>query len=350
MTTRSPSGGTHFEREIREQPVVIAGFLNRGLPAVSRVARALRCRDVRYVLVAARGSSDNAARYAQYLFGERMRLPVALAAPSLESLYGARAVPHEIGGLVIGISQSGRSPDIVSVLAAARANGAPTLAITNDVKSPLAVAAEFTIPLLAGLERSVAATKTYTGSLAALASLVTELRDDERDRAALRMVPTALSLALDSAFTNVPLVDYLAPASHVLSVGRGYNYATAMEIALKLRELTSTIAEGFSSADLMHGPIAAITPDTRVILVAAPGPTLSSIQETAAALKRRGAHTITIGGQTTGADLILPDDVPEWLSPIVSVIPGQVLALRWAELREQPIDEPGLLTKITETL
>ena len=98
MTTRSPSGGTHFEREIREQPVVIARFLSRGLPAVSRIARALRCRDVRYVLVAARGSSDNAARYAQYLFGERMRLPVALAAPSLESLYGARAVPHESGG------------------------------------------------------------------------------------------------------------------------------------------------------------------------------------------------------------------------------------------------------------
>ena len=136
----------------------------------------------------------------------------------------------------------------------------------------------------------------------------------------------------------------------MLTVGRGYNYATAMEIALKLRELTSTVAEGFSSADLMHGPIAAITPDTRVIIVAAPGPTLSSIQETAAALERRGARTITIGGQTAGADLILPDDVPEWLSPIVSVIPGQVLALRWAGLREQPIDEPGLLTKITETL
>lgn len=350
MTTGSQDAGTHLEREIREQADGIARFLRDGLAEVSQVARALRGRGVRYVLVAARGTSDNAARYAQYLFGERMHLPVALAAPSLESLYGADAVPHESGGLVIGISQSGRSPDVVSVVAAASAAGAPTLAITNEPDSPLAGAAEFTIPLLAGPERSVAATKTYTASLAALASLVTELRHDERDRTALRGVPAALGLALASAFARISRLDDLAGGTHVLTVGRGYNYATAMEIALKIRELTATVAEGFSSADLMHGPIAAITSGTPAVIVATPGPTLASIQETAGALERRGARTVTIGSQAAGADLIVPDVVPEWLSPIVSVVPGQVLGLRWAQIGGQPIDKPVSLTKVTETL
>jgi glucosamine--fructose-6-phosphate aminotransferase (isomerizing) len=350
MTTVTPSGRSHLESEIREQPNVIARFLNDGLPDVSRVARVLGGRGIRYVLIAARGSSDNAARYGQYLFGERMRLPVALAAPSLESLYGAGAVPHERGGLVIAISQSGRSPDIVSVVTAARARGAATAAITNDAESPLAAAAEFTIALHAGVERSVAATKTYTASLAALAALVTELRDDERDRTSLRTLPIALRQGLNSALTQITRLDHLARGAHTVTVGRGYNYATAMEIALKLRELTATIAEGFSAADLMHGPIAAITPDTRAVIVAAPGPTLTSIQDTAAALERRGARTITIGPRAAGADLILPDDIPEWLTPIVGVVPGQLLALRWAQLAGQAIDEPGSLTKVTHTL
>ena len=228
---------SHLEREIREQPAALERFLGGQVSAVAAIARALRGRELGYVMVAARGSSDNAARYAQYVFGERMGLPVALAAPSLETLYGAEAVPRRGEALVIGISQSGRSPDVVGVVAAARAAGAPTVAITNDGGSALAHAADFVLELHVGRERSVAATKTYTASLAALAALVAEMRDDEADRDALRRVPSLLHHALDDAFATVGDHDDNAGAPHVLVVGRGYNYATAMEIALKVREL-----------------------------------------------------------------------------------------------------------------
>jgi glucosamine--fructose-6-phosphate aminotransferase (isomerizing) len=340
--------GTHLEREIREQPAAIGRFLVGRASDVAAIARSLRGRELGYVMIAARGSSDNAARYAQYLFGERMGLPVALAAPSLETLYGAAAVPRHGEALVIGISQSGRSPDIVGVVAAARAAGAATIAITNDSGSALAHAADFLLELDVGPERSVAATKTYTASLAALAALVTELRDDEADRGALRRVPSLLQGVLDDAFATVDALDEHADAAHVLSVGRGYNYATAMEIALKVRELTATVAEGFSSADLMHGPIAAVAPGTPAVIVAPPGRALASVLETAAALRHRGAQPILIS-QAPGADLPLPPRLPERLSPLVAIGAGQVLALRRAIVGGHAIDQPAGLTKVTET-
>lgn len=339
---------THLNREMREQPAALARLLSDHVADVAGIARALRRRELRYALIAARGSSDNAARYAQYLFGERLGLPVALAAPSLESVYEAAAVPRHDEGLVIGISQSGRSPDIVTVLAAASAAGAPTIAITNDADSPLARAADFIIDLHVGPERSVAATKTYTASLAALAALVTELRDDDDERAALQQVPSLIQRTLDDAFASVEALDRYAGAPHVLTVGRGYNYATAMEIALKLRELTATVAEGFSSADLMHGPIAAIAPDMPAIVIAAQGKALSSVLEACDALRRRGAQPILIAARPQ-ADLALPSGVPEWLSPMIAVAPGQVLALRRAVIGGYTIDQPAGLTKVTET-
>jgi len=339
---------SHLEREIREQPAALERFLAGHGSEVAAIARALQGRELGYAMIAARGSSDNAARYAQYLFGERMGLPVALAAPSLETLYGAAAVPRHGHAVVIGISQSGRSPDIVGVVAAARAAGAPTVAITNDGDSPLAQAADFLLELDVGPERSVAATKTYTASLAALAALVAELRDDEEDRAALRHAPSLLQRALDDAFATVEALDQYSGAPHVVTVGRGYNYATAMEIALKVRELTATVAEGFSSADLMHGPIAAIAPGTPAVILAARGKALSSVLETADALRRRGAQPILIA-EPPNADLPLPPGLPEWLSPLVVVAPGQVLALRRAVVGGYAIDQPGGLTKVTET-
>jgi glucosamine--fructose-6-phosphate aminotransferase (isomerizing) len=339
---------SHLEREIREQPAALERFLIDGAPAITAIARALRGRELGYVMIAARGSSDNAARYAQYLFGERMGLPVVLAAPSLESLYGATAVPRHGEALVIGISQSGRSPDIVGVVAAARAARAPTIAITNDGGSALAHAADFLLELDVGHERSVAATKTYTASLAALAALVAELRGEEADRGALRRVPSLLQRALDDAFAAVGALDDHADAPHVVTVGRGYNYATAMEIALKVRELTATVAEGFSSADLMHGPIAAVAPGTPAVIVAPRGKTLASVLETTAALRHRGAQPILIA-EPPDADLPLPLGLPEWLSPLIAVGSGQVLALRRAIVGGHAIDQPAGLTKVTET-
>ena len=335
-----------LEAEIREQPARVASFLEGA--GAADVAEALAGRSIDGVMIAARGSSDNAARYAQYLFGARMGLPVALAAPSLETQYGAHAVPRGGRALVIGVSQSGRSPDIVSVVEAAREAGSPTLAITNDAGSPLADAAELVLELGVGVERSVAATKTYTSSLAALAALVGELTGDAEARAELARVPEWMARAADDAFGAVESLDDTVSATHVVTVGRGYNYATAMEIALKVRELTATVAEGFSSADLMHGPIAAVAPGTPAIMIAASGRTLPSVLECADALTARGARPVMIA-EGPDADLPLPLDLPEWLSPLVAVVPGQVLALRRAIVGGHPIDAPVGLTKVTST-
>lgn len=340
--------GSQLEREIREQPAALTELLDKRTAVISEVAAFVRRHRPRYVMIAARGSSDNAARYAQYLLGERLGVPVALAAPSLESLYSAHAVPRAGDGLVIGISQSGRSPDIISVVAAARDAGAPTLAITNDADSPLAGTADLVMDIGVGVERAVAATKTYTASLAALAAVVTELRDDDADRSALNDVPALVAQTIDDAFRHAAELDSYATAPHILSVGRGYNYATALEIALKVRELTATIAEGFSAADLLHGPIAAISSGTPAIVVAPTGPARKSTLETSRTLEARGVEPLIIGA-TPDASLPLPNNLAEWLSPIVAVAAGQVLALRWALVGGHPPDAPRGLTKVTET-
>jgi glucosamine--fructose-6-phosphate aminotransferase (isomerizing) len=349
MIARPLQTETHLEREIYEQPERLARFIDKGVPDVKRVGIELQRSDIEHVIIAARGSSDNAARYAQYLFGQRLGIPVALAAPSLESLYHARAVPHDRRGLAIGISQSGRSPDVVSVISAAQTSGARTVAITNDVDSPLARCAEFTIPLFAGPERSLAATKTYTSSLLAVACLATALAGDRRARGEIAALPELFQVALNNSDLALEQFDRYRNAYHVVVVGRGYSYPTAMEIALKIRELTGTIAEGFSSADLMHGPIVAIAPNTPVIIIATAGPTSAVVLEAASLLQRRGVKTIVIGN-TPEAEIKVPARVPEWLSPIVTMAPGQMLALRWSILSGREVDNPPMLSKITETI
>jgi glutamine---fructose-6-phosphate transaminase (isomerizing) len=345
----SASEQSHLEREIREQPAALRVALESNAPASDRIARELRARGpLEQVVIAARGTSDNAARYAQYLIGARLGIPVALAAPSLTTMYDAPAVPPGARALVIAISQSGQSPDVVGVLESARAADVPTLAITNDATSPLAAAADAVLDLGVGLERSVAATKTYTASLAVVAAFVARLGEDARASAALDDAPELVERAIDAAFDRVAALDAHHEAPHVVVVGRGFNYATAMEIALKIRELTGTVAEGFSPPDLLHGPIAAVSPGTRALVVAPQGRVRASVLEAARALRDRGAASILID-DSRDADLQLPPDVAEWLSPLVAVIPGQVLALRWAQIGGHVVDAPPGLTKVTET-
>lgn len=311
------------------------------------------------MVVAARGSSDNAARYAQYLFGVGLHLPVALAAPSVATLYDAPIVPSGAPALVIGISQSGRSPDIVATLASAAKAGACTVAITNAPDSPLSSAVEHVLDLRVGEERSVASTKTYTASLLALARLAIGLQLQPRPAASivghtsqaldsLAKVPLLVQETISRAFDEVSRLDPYARARHLVVLGRGFNYSTALETALKVRELTSAIAEGYSPADLMHGPIAAIAPGTPALLLAIEGRALRSVLGAAPLLDKLGARTILIGSHAD-ASLTLPRDIPEWLTPIVAAIPGQVLALRLASLSDRPIDSPPALQKITET-
>ena len=337
--------GLHFHREIHEQPDAVERLLEREEGCVTRIARDLSRRRLRFVLIAARGSSDNAARDAQYAFGLACRLPVALAAPSLTTLY-ARP-PRLRDALVIGISQSGRSPDVVEVVAAARRSGAPTLAIVNDAESPLARAAAEVLPLHAGLERSVAATKTYTAELAAVALVALSLGRRRSDLDALRRVPEALSrtLALEEAAASAANLFVTAGRAAVLA--RGVNFPTAHEVALKLKETCLLPAEPFSSADFLHGPIAVAGPGFPAIVISPPG--AAAARELAALVRnlgRRGSPVLSIGPK--GSPLPLPL-LSEILSPLAAVVPGQLLALGLARERGLDPDRPRGLQKITET-
>lgn len=341
-----------LESEIFEQPAVLARLLDGESERVQEIAAAVQSRKVCYVLIAARGTSDNAARYGQYLLGAYNRLPVGLATPSLFSVY--KEPPRLEHGLVIGISQSGQSPDIVAVLAEARRQGGPTLAITNDPGSPLAGEAEFVIPLHAGEERAVAATKTYTAQLAALALLSCALDDNGSRLAALRGVSSAVQQVLDGQEQIARAVERYRYMETCVVLGRGYNYATAFEIALKLKELNYLIAESYSSADFMHGPIAVVGSGFPAMVVAPSGKMFDTMRGFSLELKSRGAELLIISDRQdllaeATTPLPLPDGVPEWLSPLVAVVPGQLFAMHLTLVKGHDPDQPLGLEKVTLT-
>ncbi len=341
-----------LESEIAEQPQAVERFLTSAGEITRRIAAEINQRGATYILIAARGSSDNAARYGQYLFGALNRLPVALATPSLYTLYSAP--PQMAGALVIGISQSGRSPDIVSVLESAREQSQATLAITNDTASPMALAADWVLPLDAGEERAVAATKTYTTSIAALALLSACMAGDAERLADLERMPEMMRRTLATTQGMSTLVERYRYAERSAVIGRGFNYGTAFEVALKVKELTRLVIEPYSSADFLHGPISILEPGFPLILVAPSGKVLSDLADLAEAVRQRGAETIIIsddeallrGARTA---LPLPHGTPEWLSPIVAVLPGQVFAATLAQAKGLDLDHPVGLHKITRT-
>jgi glutamine---fructose-6-phosphate transaminase (isomerizing) len=341
-----------LETELREQPDALARLLDRQADAAREAAKLFRGRDLRYVLIASRGSSSNVARYAQYLLGRAHRVPVMFATPSLYTIYGQP--PRLDGGLVIGISQSGASPDVVSVLAEAREQGRPTLALTNAPGSPLARTAEAVLPLDAGEEHAVAATKTYTNSLGAVALLFAEIAKDAAAREELAGMPESLAAQIElSLADDAPLGEY-RDAVGLTVVARGVNYGTGFEIALKIRELSGLVTEAYSPADLMHGPIAAIQPGWPVVVVAPSGPARPSVEEIVPPLRARGARLIAVSDvravlRRAHTRLPLAPGVPEWLSPLTAVVPGQVAALRLTLLRDRDLDNPAGLRKVTLT-
>jgi glucosamine--fructose-6-phosphate aminotransferase (isomerizing) len=339
--------------EILEQPQVLRGLIETGYAEIAAIAAEIRARGVRQVLIAARGTSDNAATYAKYLLEIANGLPVALAAPSVYTLYERSPRLHDT--LVVAVSQSGRSPDIVAVVADARRQGMLTLAVTNAPGSPLAAAAERVIDCRAGEERSVAATKSYTATLAALALLSVALAADDGRYAELRAMPevVAETLALHVAAMAARAERYRYMEDCAV-IARGYNYATAFEVALKLKEMTYSRAQAYSSADFLHGPIAAVAPGYPVVLVAPAGRTLADSRALAEELRRRDAELIAISDDeallaAAQTPLRLPAAVPEWLSPITAVLPGQLLAYRLALARGLDPEQPRGLRKITET-
>lgn len=335
--------------EIAEQPTVVERLLTEGAESVAAASAAARDADVRSVLIAARGTSDNVARYAQHVFGRLLGLPVTLATPSLTTLYDAS--PRLERTLVIGISQSGESPDVRAVVADARDQGQPTIAITNAPGSPLAAAADHVIDIAAGSELSVAATKTYTASLAAVAALASDLAAGTTRNDDLAAVAPAMRDQIARGTGSAANV--LGGVERCAVAGRGPNYATAFEAALKLKELTGIAAEPHSPADLMHGPVAVLSPSTPLVAVAVAGPALDSVLGAVYAARERAAPclmlTDTPGDRDATAAVALTP-VAEWLSPLVAILPLQLIAAQIARERGVEADEPFGLSKVTRTV
>jgi len=341
---------SNLESEIRQQPEVIGRLIHSS--AFAEVAAAIRKADPEHVVIAARGTSDNAARYAQYLFGFHFGLPVALAAPSITTLYGK--VARYRHALVLGISQSGTGPDVTQVLADAAAQGALTVAITNDPNSALAKTAAHCLALDAGPERSVAATKTYAAELTALAALTAHWAENDALHADLDRLPRQVEEVLATMSPLTERAERFRFMTRCVTLARGYNYATAFEIALKFTELTYIVTEPYSSADFRHGPKALIETDFPAITVAPSGAVYDDMLSLLREVKARGADLTVISDQREALDLAalpipLPGNLPEWLSPIVAVVPGQWLAMAVANAKGITLDAPRGLTKVTIT-
>ena len=343
-----------LEAEIREQPAVLERLLRRRLEPAAEMARRIRGSGVRSVLIAARGSSDNAALYAKYLWGAVDRLPVALATPSLFTVYGRP--PRLDGALVVGISQSGQSPDIVGVVEEGRAQGALTLAITNDPSSPLAGAAEMVFDTAAGPELAVAATKTYTAQLMAIALLSAAASEEASLLADLERVPglVAEALGLDEEIARA--AQRYRYMDHCVVLGRGFNYATAYEWSLKLKEMTYVVAEPYSSADFRHGPVAIVCDGFPVLAVVPAGKVFDdslALLDTLA--KEHRAELLVLSNEDRAlalaqTPLALPAGMPEWVSPLVSIVPGQLFSYHLTRARGYDTESPRRLHKVTRTL
>ncbi len=357
---------TEMRTEIGEQPQVVARLAAGDPERYREVCDAARSAGCRFVLYVARGTSDNAAVFGQYCASVGAGLPSGLAVPSAATLYGA---PLDLRHcLVIGISQSGETPDVAESLAYARTRGAFTVAITNDAGSPLAQAADRALPTEAGVERAVAATKTYTSQLAVLALLWAAWTDDVAVPRAMREeVPAAMRTGLAAEPVIAILAGELAPCDRLLVVARGYNLATALEAALKLQETAAIAALPYSAADLMHGPIAMLEPGLPVICFAPSGRAQATLLQVVGILRQRGARVALVappeaaaavgavpltdaGGAGAGTVRWVPiPDVAESLSPLVAIVPGQLLACRLAIARGRDPDRPRGLTKVTRT-
>lgn len=330
--------GALMRSEIDEQPDVY-----RRLLAQKASLRALHAdvlgSDIQFVLIAARGSSDHAALYAKYLVEIELGLPAGLVSPSTFTVYAAR--PNLAHVLFVAVSQSGGSPDLIDSLTAARAGGALTVAVTNNGASALAAAAQIHVDVLAGPERSVAATKTYSAELLALYLLLSPAPGD------LGALPEAAQHTLELADQIDELAAPLRDVTRLVITGRGYSYPSAREAALKMMETCYMSAQAFSGADLLHGPLAMIDGDVPVFAIVSPGSAARAITPVLAALADRGATTTTVGPACDVPVAAL--GLPNAISPMLEIMPFQQLALALATLRGSDPDQPRGLRKVTET-
>lgn len=333
--------------EIREQPATLERVIALGGEAVSEVARLVA--SAGHVVIAARGTSDNAARYAQYVWGIRNGVSVGLATPSMYSLY--RRPPRLDDALVIGISQSGESPDIVSVLEEGRRQSRPTVAITNEPSSPLAGTSDVVVALHAGEETAIAATKTYTAELATIA-LISETLDGRVGL--LDRMPSVVGAMLGLEAQCRDIASDHSSMERAAVVGRGLNLATVFEWALKMQELSYVVAQPFSTADFLHGPVAVVDRGFPVLGVAVEGPTLDDVVGAMTRADARGAPTILItdsdqASRAVSRSIRFESAVEEWLSPIPSIVLAQLFTYWLTVAQGHDPDEPRGLHKVTRT-
>ncbi|SPF52562.1 Glutamine--fructose-6-phosphate transaminase (Isomerizing) [Candidatus Sulfopaludibacter sp. SbA4] len=340
--------------EIRQQPEALERTFSGGLRGVEKLRQLMRKRRPRLVVLVARGTSDNAALFGRYLLEITTGIPVSLAAPSIATLYQARVDYRE--SLVVAISQSGESTDTNLVLERAREQGATTLGITNERSSTLAGLAEHVFLVRAGKEKSVAATKTYTGQMLMLYLLAWALEGGVR-MPELERLPETVESALRLEPEVRALSERYRYMRHAVVVGRGLNYANAFELSLKLMETCYVVAERFSSADFLHGPIALVEPSFPVFAFAPAGVTWPSMDETLAKLQGLQAEIVAItdsGNREVDARatrvIRLPRRVKEILTPIPYIVPAQIFAACLAAQKGLDPDQPRTLHKVTLTL
>ncbi|GAA4889750.1 SIS domain-containing protein [Saccharopolyspora cebuensis] len=342
------AAGRHMAAEIDEQPDLFAGLLAERA-AIQRVGERIAEHRPRFALLAARGSSDHAALYAKYLIEVLLNLPVGLVSPSTTTLYGAE--PDLDGVLLLTISQSGGSPDLLAVTESGRKRGALTVAVTNTADSPINAAAELSVDVRAGQERAVAATKTYSTTLLALHLLVDAVRGGDGSTAA-GLPELARATLDDSADAVEEAVRRYRFAERMVTTGRGYSLATALEASLKLAETSYLAARAYSGADLLHGPVAAVDADTAVLALCGGGRGGDSMREVLDAVAERGADICAIGsaaGNCTARHRIPLPPCPEELAPVLEILPIQRLALGLARTRGLDPDQPRGLNKVTKT-
>jgi glucosamine--fructose-6-phosphate aminotransferase (isomerizing) len=342
--------GRIMSGEMAEQPDVLRRLLREGAPAIRETARRIAARRPRFVLLSARGTSDHAALSAKYLIEVELGLPCGLTSMSTTTAYGAKPLLDDV--LVITVSQSGGSPDLAASAGAAREAGAITLAVTNNADSPLAEVSEFHVDLLAGPEKALPATKTYTAELLALYLFVMGMRGD--DGAAAAVLPDLAQEVLARGAEVRELAGRYRFAERMVITSRGYGYPTAKEAALKLMETSYIPALAYSGADLLHGPLAMVDNISPVIAIVTEGRGGRALQPVLDRLRGRGADLVVVGPRlhvaaASGGFALPTGRLPEALQPVLEILPLQKLAHEVSIARGQDPDAPRALAKVTET-
>jgi glucosamine--fructose-6-phosphate aminotransferase (isomerizing) len=338
---------TQMGRELAQAPDVVANQLLANHDAIAELANELRVRPPKYVVTCGRGSSDHATLYAKYLIESQLGIPVVSAAPSIVSIYNRSIASGD--ALFIAVSQSGKSPDLVKNAEAARDAGARTVALVNVTESPLAETVDHVIPLMAGPETSVAATKSYIATLSAIAQIVGAWTGDDAFNAGLAKLPQSLTAALDQDWLGASQT--IANSAGLYVIGRGPAFAIAQEAALKFKETSSLHAEAFSAAEVKHGPMALVTKDFPMLVFSQQDASRESVEDFLGEMR---AKTDNLFAAETGyADikghLPVVEDIHPLLAPIAMIQTFYTLAESIALARGCDPDAPPHLSKVTET-